>query len=232
MDSALGKEPNLLSLLLSAASNPLTALVNPLLNPNLATLLLLSKLQNSVIPNNSLSTLLQSLTTKDNITTQTKEETKDTTTSSHVIPTINSKIEFIPETQPKSNFVNKNKSTKAHVTDIVEFVLEHIGRISETELEKEKQNYSFDATLTQIFDLLLSKYTSTIKTKEEMIKYVIRRAFKALKNKIKKEKSVDSRTACKEICEKYFHRTREDLEKMGVNVDDEDEFFNALLPFR
>mmetsp|Transcript_5750 Transcript_5750/g.4940 ORF Transcript_5750/g.4940 Transcript_5750/m.4940 type:complete len:268 (-) Transcript_5750:1224-2027(-) len=124
------------------------------------------------------------------------------------------------------------KDKKSQIHDILVYVLDNTGKISESELENYKSLLQNDSELCQILDLLVNKYSSSIKTKEEMVKYIIRRAFKFIKNKIKKEKNLDSKTACKEICDLYFNVNREDLEKQGVNCDDEDEFFNALLPFR
>jgi len=126
----------------------------------------------------------------------------------------------------------KKASLRSSIREVVEFIIDSTGRISQTEIETHKRKYYFDSNLIKVFDILYSKYASTIKTKEEMVKYIIRRAFKYIKNNIRKAKNIDSKSACKEICEKYFNKTREDLEKEGVNLDDEDEFFNALLPFR
>lgn len=124
------------------------------------------------------------------------------------------------------------KPNKEHITDIVNFVLQNVGRIDESTLSKYEKKYSQDGALHEVFSLLVNKYMSIVKTKEEMIKCIIRRAFKSMKNQIKKKYNIDAKAACKIICEKYFGISKEDFEKKALNPDDEEELLDDLLPFR
>lgn len=136
----------------------------------------------------------------------------------------------IPQTAPKEREIKQ--TTRTRVTEIVEFILKNVGVKGEKEIEEYQSNFISDKNMTTVFQYLKEKFCSSTKTKEEMIKFIIRRAFKFIKNKIKRVNNVDSKTACMQICEKYFGKTVKDFQELGLESYDEDEFFNALLPFR
>jgi len=122
----------------------------------------------------------------------------------------------------------EKKGLKAQVKEILNFVLENFGRVSESNFEKEKQKYSYDSDLVMVFDMLTAKYSSTIKTKEEMVKYTLRRAFKFIKNTLKKNCNSNNKAVSKTICNKYFHVSEEEM----ANIGTEEETLKVLLPFR
>jgi len=122
----------------------------------------------------------------------------------------------------------QRKGLKGQVKEILNFVLENFGRVSESNFEKEKLKYSHDSDLVMVFDLLTAKYSSTIKTKEEMVKYTLRRAFKFIKNTLKKNCNSSNKAVSKTICSKYFHVSDQDMATIGT----EEETLKVLLPFR
>jgi len=83
---------------------------------------------------------------------------------------------------------NRHKSLLAQIRDIVEYLIQKVGKVSQEELDKEKKKYSFNDDLVKLFEVLIEKYKSTVKTKEELLKWIIRRVFKMKKNKSKKGK--------------------------------------------
>jgi len=103
------------------------------------------------------------------------------------------------------------KTLRSQIREIVELVLKNIGKIKESKLEDEKEKYAHSPELAEVFDLLIYKYTSTIKTKEEMVKYVLRKAFKAMKYNYKKQLKMDNKTACSTLAKKYFGTTKEEF---------------------
>lgn len=138
---------------------------------------------------------------------------------------LDQKIEKIEKIDP-------SKPIREHIACIVDFILNNIGRIDESRLSLEESKYSFNPSLKQLFRALVNKYSGIVKTKEEMIKCVIRRAFKQMKNKIKESNGIDARSACKLICEKYFGISKEEFEKQALSHKDEEELLDDLLPFR
>jgi len=120
------------------------------------------------------------------------------------------------------------KTLRGQIRSIIQFVLPNYGRISESQMEHEKERYE-DPDLKAVFDALIAKYSSTIKTKEEMIKYTLRKAFKYIKKGVKKEMKLDSKEASNILCNKYFKETNDDLPD---DFGDEEDFLKFLLPFR
>jgi hypothetical protein len=146
-----------------------------------------------------------------------------------VAPKVPQQTSQIPELD---HVFSKEKNFRAQIRDVLDFVISTVGKISEEELEKAKRKLSSDKKLTQIFEALVTKYSSSVKTKENIVKYVLRKTFKTMKENLMKEKNMDSKIACGAFVEKYFPESREDLKEKGVNTEDDEELFNALMPFK
>jgi hypothetical protein len=127
-----------------------------------------------------------------------------------------------------SSLMGETPDLKQEIKNIIIYVLENYGRINEAVFNSEKAKYSHNKDLSTVFDLLTSKYSSTIKTKEEMVKYILRKAFKFVKNNLKKGKNTNKSSVSKALCDKYFHASQEDISKSG----NEDLFLKSILPFR
>jgi len=134
----------------------------------------------------------------------------------------------IPQLNQRTFQTSQKKALKAQVRDIVDFVLDNFGRVSESHFEEEKAKYADNKDLQMVFDLLTSKYASTIKTKEEMVKYTLRRAFKYIKNTLKKETNASTKRVSQTICNKYFKTSPDEISK----VANEEDLLKVVLPFR
>jgi len=119
-----------------------------------------------------------------------------------------------------------------HIKHIVNFLIQNFGRINQRDLEAERQKYEFDHSLIQVFDTLVSKYSATTKTKEEMIKYVLRKALKNIKDKVKEGNRRTEKEASRSFCQKYFNSSKDEIQKLGVDVEDDEELLKLLLPFK
>jgi len=127
-----------------------------------------------------------------------------------------------------SSLMDETLDLKQEIKNIIVYVLENYGRINEAVFNSEKAKYKHNKDLSTIFELLTSKYSSTIKTKEEMVKYILRKAFKFVKNNLKKGKNTNKSSVSKALCDKYFHASQEDILKSGS----EELFLKSILPFR
>lgn len=69
---------------------------------------------------------------------------------------------------------------------MLEFVLNHINRHNEVidEARENLQGYGTDFT-RRLFDYLVNKFKKLKKTKEEMVKYCVRKSFKYITNKMR-----------------------------------------------
>ena len=129
---------------------------------------------------------------------------------------------------PKLRLDSTKRSLKADIKDIIDFVLDNFGRVNESRFESEKLKYGYNKDLMSVFDLLTLKYSSTIKTKEEMVKYTLRRAFKFIKSSLKKESNSNPKGVSRKICDKYFKSLEDDLDTLGSD----DDLLKVALPFR
>lgn len=133
-----------------------------------------------------------------------------------------------------SSIMHNTKMTQEfQVKSMVEFLILNFGIVSQSEIEREKQKYSHDETLTQVFNNLVLKYTSMAKTKEEMIKYVFRKALKSIKDKLKGTMKRSDKEVTKVFCQKYFSLSKEEmLGKNGIDIDNDEELLKLMLPFK
>jgi len=144
----------------------------------------------------------------------------------HQSPVVN--VKFKQEAEPVVAQSLSKKTLKNQIRAIIQFILGNYGRISEEQMNQEKIKYQDNADLLAIFNGLLTKYSSTIKTKEEMIKYILRKAFKFIKKGLKKELQADSKEVSSVLCKRYFGDYSGNL----PDLDNEEDFLKFLLPFR
>lgn len=116
------------------------------------------------------------------------------------------------------NHIEKNEAIRSILT----YFIQNIGRVrtSKINLEREKYinpNNNFH-DLGLIFDLLMKKYIMSNKTKEEKIKYVLRKAFKFLGDKLKKEheiaKNIKSKKEFDQIFNDYYMSSKKSLQNL------------------
>jgi hypothetical protein len=179
---------------------------------------------------NSLLEKLQQQQLQSDPQTQSNQRLTPTTLLNQVesVPTTSVKVEIPGENIHQTVQSLQKKSLKAQIKDIIHYVLDNFGRVNEDQFDEEKIRYSFDKDLVMVFELLSSKYASTIKTKEEMVKYTLRRAFKFIKSNLKKEMNANTKCVCKTLCSKYFGASQDEISKIG----NEEDFLKCVLPFR
>jgi hypothetical protein len=117
---------------------------------------------------------------------------------------------------------------EAQIKYMVQFFVNNYGKKSEEEIKEERSKYAQNPKLLLVFDELVVKYGSTNKTKEELVKWVLRKAMKVTKKAIKGGKKVAQKTLSNDLCKRYFRE--------NINLDEEneevDEISGSLLPFR
>lgn len=83
---------------------------------------------------------------------------------------------------------NKDLVPEECIKKMLSFFVKNIGTMRRTNLEKEGEKiHQNDPELKEIFHGLLKKMLSSKKTKEEKIKYVVRKCFKFMKDKLLEE---------------------------------------------
>ena len=93
--------------------------------------------------------------------------------------------------QSSNNIAKCNKSDlnpEACIKEMLFYFVKHVGSLRRNLLEKEGEKiHQNDEDLKEVFTGLLKKFLSSRKTKEEKIKYVLRKCFKYMKDKLLEE---------------------------------------------
>jgi len=122
---------------------------------------------------------------------------------------------------------------KLELEEMINFILNNIGKPDQNSMvDKGRKNYSKKPYLSPVFDALVDKYLPVKKHREDVIRYIIRRALKFMKKSIIEKEKVYGKRAYAALCKKYFHLDYEKLEKLGINTQDEKELIEFLLPYR
>jgi len=121
---------------------------------------------------------------------------------------------------------------KSQLKDMIDFIIEHYGRIREADLVSQKMKYVHSPVLMRVFDLLYEKYACTFKTRAEIVKYITRKAFSTIKNNSKKDSEASSKEACKVLCKRYFQVSSEEIQNTGVDIENRERFLQLLFPYQ
>jgi len=121
---------------------------------------------------------------------------------------------------------------KADLKEMIIFIINHHGQIRESDLAKARMKYAADPTLLKVFETLYSKFSSTFKTRAEIVKYITRKAFSTIKNNSKRKVDCSSKEACEVLCKRYFQTSSEDIQSSGVEIDKRERFLQLLFPYQ
>jgi len=132
----------------------------------------------------------------------------------------------------QSQQIQKARQTfsKSDIRPMVLFLLNNIGIAEEKYLAEARIHYSCDPLLSSLFDCLVTRYNTSLKTKEEMIKYTLRKALRSLRLKVAKGKESDPKEGMKILIQRYFGSTLKD--KQGSEDLSEDQLIEKFLPFK
>jgi len=136
------------------------------------------------------------------------------------------------KTTEKEQFPD-SKVMKVELEEMINFILNSIGKLDQNvTINKGRAMYANKPYLLPIFDTLAEKYMPVRKHREDIIRYIIRRALKFMKKSIIEKEKVYGKRAYAALCKKYFQLDYEKLEKLGINAQDEKELIEFLLPYR
>lgn len=118
---------------------------------------------------------------------------------------------------------------KQGIKQILKYFIENIGRSRTEKLMEERERYINNQSLLHFFDLVMKKFIMSNKTKEEKIKYVLRKAFKYLGEKLKNEMMITKSAKTK----KEFDRIFNDYYMSGKKkVDQEAPRYQNAAPYK
>lgn len=122
-------------------------------------------------------------------------------------------------------------TTRYQLTKMVRFLLQNMGKNNQGLIESTRNLYLDNQPLLQAFDFIVKKYFSSRKVKEEIIRYVLRKAFKVLKQDLQKSENIKGKKASALFVKKYLPSQVDYLDQLGVNTDNEEDLVNLLMPY-
>ena len=134
-------------------------------------------------------------------------------------------IPLLPPVNPPSF----DKSLKKELKKIVKMILTNMGKDNNKVIENSRGLYAHNTFLIQTYDALVRKYHSSVKSKEDIVRYIFRKMLKLAKKPIKETEKVKGKKASLLLCQRYFPRH---FYLIDENVElSEQELLESLMPF-
>lgn len=122
-------------------------------------------------------------------------------------------------------------STRYQLNKIVRFLILNMGKNNQALIESTRNLYLNNKPLLQAYDFIVKKYFSARKVKEEIIRYVLRKAFKVMKQDLQKSENIKGKKASALFVKKYLPSQVDYLDQLGVNTENEEDLVNLLMPY-
>lgn len=139
----------------------------------------------------------------------------------------NNELDFSSINQAK-NPDNFSFGMKEELQSMCRLILKNMGRNNEDIIQKGRIIFSNNKIFLEAYDALVKKYYSSKKVKEDIVRYIIRKAFKAIKKPMIKNEKIHSKQALLMLCKKYF---ADQFEQGKINIENEQELSEVLLPY-
>jgi len=123
------------------------------------------------------------------------------------------------------------RDLETEIRGMLSYFTDRFNRSNQQEIAQEKHKYNYSQILTQLFDQLIKKYSAASRCREDMLRFVLRKAMTFLRNRLREQHVLGARAASILMCKRYFgQRMTEMLE--NVNIEDEKEVVAFLLPYK
>jgi len=138
-------------------------------------------------------------------------------------------IECIVET-------GKPYSIEDRVEQMLSFFLRNFSETKLEEFKKQRRKYEYDESfkdLLDVFDVLVKKYTSASKCREDMIRFIMRKAITTTRDLYKEEHKVLAKEALLALCEKYFpEKYKKLIEELGNSEEAQEKIVQLIFPYK
>ncbi|EAR88495.1 hypothetical protein TTHERM_00171820 (macronuclear) [Tetrahymena thermophila SB210] len=136
---------------------------------------------------------------------------------------LNEQLSMNPSIQEK---LLKRQKVAEELTELMHFLIDNMTVLSTDKIFERKKDIKYlNEKESQIYDQIVNKYQYSKKTKEEMIKFILRKCFKFLKSDMKQFDLSQQREMDKAFFDKYFDPT-------DFSTDDQFMPFNKVLSLR
>jgi len=138
----------------------------------------------------------------------------------------------LKETKPKKSSSSiANGGLQSQVSQILKFLLDKLGKVSTEEIEQEKRKYSQNPRLLELFLCLVEKFNKSGKCREDMVRYVMRKAFAYKRDLLRNKSTMTAKAASLVLCKKYFQKETQEIIKKG-SKEEETELLRLMLPYK
>lgn len=125
----------------------------------------------------------------------------------------------------------KASPLKTQILHLLNSILRNYTRVSKEELLEQRSQYAHSPLLQTIFDLVIQKYSSSSKCREDMVRFVFRKAITFLRDSLREKDKLTAKAASVALCQRYFNLNSEDLAQQ-IDIQDEDQILAFLLPYK
>ena len=144
------------------------------------------------------------------------------------------KPEKAPQPQPS---VSKSDALD-YIQNILAFLIKNVGRVRGTKLKIEGEKFHENIeSIKEIYEGLMNKFMISNKTKEEKIKYVLRKSFKFMKEGLMIKNGMSLETENDAVVKKqietiFFEHYFSEKNEEGLNSKDYASIKDIIMPFR
>mmetsp|Transcript_23921 Transcript_23921/g.27783 ORF Transcript_23921/g.27783 Transcript_23921/m.27783 type:complete len:357 (-) Transcript_23921:217-1287(-) len=121
-------------------------------------------------------------------------------------------------------------NSKKDIRPLVHYLIKNLGTPNGKDFSELQAKYKNDTLLSSLIDILSKRYTTTLKTKEEMVKYTLRKALRWVRAKFSKGTEADPKGGMKIVVKKFFGEELKGQD--GFENLDDDEIVDKFLPFK
>jgi len=125
---------------------------------------------------------------------------------------------------------DSSRELKSQIRNMLQFFINKFEKLSQEEISQVRSQYFSHSTLLKLFDKLVQRYSASGKSREDMIRSILRGALRFLKDTYRTKFHLTSKAASIRLCQKYFKP--EDMEDKQINFEDEDQVLSFLLPYK
>jgi len=127
-------------------------------------------------------------------------------------------------------------SVKDKIEQMLSFFLRNFNENSLGGFKQQRKKYEDDENfkdLVEVFDALVKKYTSASKCREDMIRFIMRKAVTTIRDLYREEHQVLAKDALVVLCEKYFPEKYKELkEELGNSEEAQEKIVQLIFPYK
>jgi len=129
------------------------------------------------------------------------------------------------------NVSRKVSPLKTQILHLLSSILKNYTKVSKEELLQQRSQYAHSPLLQAMFDLIIQKYSSSSKCREDMVRFVFRKAITFLRDSLREKDKLTAKAASVALCQRYFNLNSEELAQQ-IDIQDEDQILAFLLPYK